>query len=541
MNTPATVLSADEMLALIRSGRELSAQVTLDKLLKSILEKASAFTDSPDTSVILRHDDRDGLYMAAATGDKAEWVLTTFGRHSAKAIPIDGSKAGSVYSTRNSLVENKVEGHFRGVDDETKMVTESMVCVPLCAGNNTLGVMQILNKRSPPYTEHDLVLLEHFASQAAVAIQNAQLFERLLAHSGLYTRTSAGAELEDLMLELYEPAHTERLTVLFADMRGFTQFCQTLFTPAEVQSRLNEFISMLTEEVIIHDGMVNKFLGDGVMALFRHDNHEERAVKASFRMIDRFGEIKLRWNDEVGQQLDFLDIGMGIVTDNVTLGAIGSEKVRDFTAIGSAVNLAAAFEQDARDGKRIIANHLTYRAVKDLVESDSPEDYELKKPGQHVGIKYKRYTLRRLSETAEQQVFVSHSHYDRQMVEEQLVQPLNALGIKTWYATDDIPKGAFWPAEIRKALSQCTWMLVVVSKNSAGSEWVRLEVDLAVGMGRMKGKIVPVQLDDTPLGEVNEFLITMQAIDARLTRNLAQSIADSIKTKARAEKVEPTN
>jgi class 3 adenylate cyclase len=372
------------------------------------------------------------------------------------------------------------------------------------------------------------VLLEHFASQAAVAIKNAQMFESLLAHSGFYTRLNAPSKLVELMRELHEPAHLERLTILFADMRGFTQLCQTLNSAREIQNRLNEFISMLAEEVISCDGMVNKFLGDGVMALFRHDNHAERAVKAAFQIVERFREMKQRWDDESSEQLGFLEVGTGIVTDEVTIGAIGSEKVRDFTAVGSAVNLAAALEKEARDGKWIIANHLTYRDVKDQLEAESLEDYVLKKPGQTVGVRHKRYWLKKLGEPLKRRIFVSHSHLDGQFVQSRLLQPLKELGIDTWCATDDIPKGALWPAAIRTALSQCTWMIVVVSKNSSESDWVRLEVDMAVGLGRMTGKIIPVQLDDTGPGKVNEYLVSMQMVDARVTEQMAVSIAKVI-------------
>ena len=84
MNENDAALTPDDMLALLECSRELGTRVTLSALLESILARASQLTDSPDTSVILRHDDRDGLYVAAATGEKAEWVLTTFGKHSAK-------------------------------------------------------------------------------------------------------------------------------------------------------------------------------------------------------------------------------------------------------------------------------------------------------------------------------------------------------------------------------------------------------------------------------------------------------------------------
>jgi adenylate cyclase len=533
MTEATTELSREDMLALIESGRELSAEITLEALLQSILEKAGRLTDSPSTSIILQHQDRAGLYVAAATGDKADWVLATFGEHALQSIPIKGSKAGEVFSTGHSIIENKVEGHFKGVDEETKEVTESMVCVPLGTGPSALGVMQILNKRSGNYDDHDCLLLEHFATQAAVAIKNAQLFESVLAHSGFYMKLADTSKVFETMRDLARPAHLEKLTVLFADMRGFTQLCQSLPSPVAIQQQLNEFISMLADEVIAHDGMVNKFLGDGLMALFRRDNHAERAVKAAFQIVDRFAEMKKRWNDESSEQLDFLDVGMGIVTGEVTIGGIGSDNVRDFTAIGSAVNLAAALEEEARDGKRIIVNHLTYTFVKNTVEAENLGDFLLKKPQQTVGIRHKRYSLKKSSAPMEMKLFVSHTHLDRQVVEEQIVQPLQSLGVKTWYALDDIPKASLWPAEIRKGLAECTCMIVVVSKNASGSDWVRLEVDLAVGLGQMQGKIVPLRLDDTPPHTVNEYLMAVQGIDARTTPNLGPEILKFVQTVSR--------
>ena len=530
MSDAKTELSREDMLALIESGRELSAEITLEALLQSILGRASRLTNSPDTSVILLHEHRSGLYVAAATGEKANWVLATFGKHSDKDIPIEGSKAGMVFSTGQSIIENQVEGHFKGVDEETKKVTESMVCVPLGVGKDAMGVMQILNKRSGSYDNHDRVLLEHFASHAAIAIKNAQLFESALAHSGYYMSLTDTSKLFEVMRDLALPARREKLTVFFADMRGFTQLCQSLPSPVEIQRQLNEFISMLADEVIAHDGMVNKFLGDGLMALFRRDDHAVRAVKTAFRIVDRFNEMKQRWDDENCVQLNFLDVGMGIVTDEVTIGGIGSEKVRDFTAIGSAVNLAAAFEHEARDGRRIIVNHLTYNSVKESVEAERLDDFVLKKAQQTVGIGHKRYSLKKSIGSVERKLFISHSHRDRQFVEEQIVAPLRSLGVNTWYALTDILPGSLWPAEIRKGLEECTCMIVVVSKNASGSDWVRKEIDIAFGMGRMTGKIIPIRLDDTDCLKVNSLLTAMQEIDARVTPNLSDEILKFVNT-----------
>jgi hypothetical protein len=123
------------------------------------------------------------------------------------------------------------------------------------------------------------------------------------------------------------------------------------------------------------------------------------------------------------------------------------------------------------------------------------------------------------------------------MVESRLLRPLSEAGIRTWYAPDNIARGAVWPAEIRKGLSQCDWMLVVVSQNASTSDWVRLEIDLAMGLGHMQGRIIPVQLDDTPLRRVNEFLVSMQAVDIRKTPDLVTAIAQLISARRAADSV----
>ena len=169
----------------------------------------------------------------------------------------------------------------------------------------------------------------------------------------------------------------------------------------------------------------------------------------------------------------------------------------------------------------------------DIVEAEWLADFLLKKPQQTVGISHKRYSLKKSSGPIEMKLFVSHSHLDRQVVEELIVQPLQSLGVKTWYALDDIPKASLWPAEIRKGLAECTCMIVVVSKNASGSDWVRLEVDLAVGLGRMQGKIMPLRLDDTPPHTVNEYLVAVQGIDARTTPKLGPEILKFVQTVSR--------
>ncbi len=103
------VLTKEDLLVLVESGGELAAQVDLDTLLQRILTKACELTDSQDSSVILYNEVKNTLYFAAATGDKAESLLQYWGEYSMQQVPLQGSKAGQVFESGQSIIVNSIE------------------------------------------------------------------------------------------------------------------------------------------------------------------------------------------------------------------------------------------------------------------------------------------------------------------------------------------------------------------------------------------------------------------------------------------------
>jgi len=521
MSIGEQALRKADYVALVECGKQLTAEINIDQLLQQILNTAGQLTDSPDGAVLLYDEERTGLYFAAAFGESAPMLMTKWGESSNQRVPVQGSKAGVVFSTGDALVVDSLEAdpeHYKGVDQQTRRKTDSMLCVPLTFANERIGVIQILNKRAGNYSQRDRLLLESFSGQASVAIRNARLFKDVLAHMGLYT----SHEVADLVSQLRKPAHQETLTVMFADMRGFTQLCQVLNNPQRIQHLLDEFVGMLSEQVTLHGGIVNKFLGDGILALFRQADSAKRAVKSAFAIMYRFNSLRDNWEDASSQELSFLDIGIGIVTGEVILGTIGSARVRDFTAIGTPVNLAAAFEANARGGKRILVNQIAYNAVKDIVaDAVGPLVFELRKPDQTVGVKYKQFQLIRLKPDVPTRVFIIHNKRDREFVEKELTEALAKYGIETWYSQFDVLPGENYVEAIKAGLLKCDWVVVVVSKNSAASDWVAVEVRTAIGDPRLKTKIIPVILDDTDLSSISDQLRFLQWIDSREAESVA--------------------
>jgi class 3 adenylate cyclase len=325
------------------------------------------------------------------------------------------------------------------------------------------------------------------------------------------------------------------MSLLFADMRGFTRLCQVVNSPERTLQLLDEFLAMLSEQIITHGGVVNKFLGDGVLALFRRHDYAQRAIRCAFAIVERFHKLREGWKQKVAARINFLDVGIGIATDDVILGTVGSTRVRDYTAIGTAVIRAAAFEHCARGGKRILVDHTTYEAIKELIaEVDDPVEYELKKPDQAHGIVYDQYHIKRLKSPTEiddaattklrQSLFISHSKEDRAYVEASLVGPLQQCGVDAWYFEADIIPAEKWVESIAQGLRKSDGMVVVVSKHAAASPWVKEEVVLALSKLNLKDKIISVVLDDTSLDKINDFLISRQAIYASHEENVAERI-----------------
>jgi class 3 adenylate cyclase len=165
-------------------------------------------------------------------------------------------------------------------------------------------------------------------------------------------------------------AERRRATILFADIRGFTAMAEHL-PPEAVVGRLNEYLSEMIDIVFAHEGTLDKFIGDAVMAVFGAPlslgDDEMRAVKTALAMRDAARRLDETWTR--GGLAGFR-MGVSINTGDVVVGNIGSEKRLEYSAIGDTVNLAARIEQLNKEFKTdILISESTYRAVADRVEA----------------------------------------------------------------------------------------------------------------------------------------------------------------------------
>ncbi len=157
------------------------------------------------------------------------------------------------------------------------------------------------------------------------------------------------------------------VSVLFADIRGFTSLCDEM-PPHKVILLLNEFFTELTETILEHHGIIDKYSGDNIIAIFgapaELPYHEQAAVLAAIGMQEKFSLLKESWKSIYRADAG---LGIGINFGQAIVGNVGCYHKISYTAIGDVVNIAARFEQIARDGEIIIGENLRERMSDDFL------------------------------------------------------------------------------------------------------------------------------------------------------------------------------
>lgn len=176
-------------------------------------------------------------------------------------------------------------------------------------------------------------------------------------------------------------------TVLFSDIRGFTTLSEEL-GPIKTVSMLNEYFSIMVEVITKQGGMLDKFIGDALMAAFglpvSHDDDEDRAVRAAIGMINALKQFN---ETRAAAGKSPVDIGIGLNTDSVVSGNIGSPRRMDYTIIGDGVNLASRLESACKQyASRILISENTFKKLRGTYRVREVDSVVVKGKHQPVGI-----------------------------------------------------------------------------------------------------------------------------------------------------------
>jgi class 3 adenylate cyclase len=279
----------------------------------------------------------------------------------------------------------------------------SALVVALRKDKVLLGALTVYRKEVRPFTDQQVSLLQNFAAQAVIAIENArllselrqrteevvklnqQLEQRVADQVGEIERMSRlrrflPPQVADLIVasgaERQLESHRREITALFCDLRGFTGFSESS-DPEDVMTLLRQYHAAIGEIIITYSGTLERYAGDGVMVVFNDpvpvDNPALQAVRMALDTRAALGGLIEKWR-RLGHELGF---GIGIAHGYATLGTIGFEGRFDYAAIGTVSNVASRLCDEAKPGQILISPRVLM-AVEDAINVEPAGDFALK-------------------------------------------------------------------------------------------------------------------------------------------------------------------
>jgi class 3 adenylate cyclase len=245
--------------------------------------------------------------------------------------------------------------------------------LPLTVKDRPAGVLDV-RRTEGPFADRDRWLLRALANQLSIGLENARLYRQL---DGLFRQYMSPDVATALLADPTQAAlggDVAEVTVLFADLRGFTPFSERT-SPERVVAMLNQYFGRAVPVLLANGGTVVQFVGDAVMALFnapaRQPDHALRAARAALGLQAAIEAVAER-------EPDWPRFRVGVNTGPALIGNIGSDELRNFTAIGDTVNLGARLEQEVAEAGQVVLGDATHAAIKHLAIARPLDPIEVK-------------------------------------------------------------------------------------------------------------------------------------------------------------------
>ena len=371
---PADVLAAlgEVIRAVSSSGFEL------DEVLQTLVRHAVELSRADFGNVLRPAAEEDYFQVVAQYGEVSQgyWDIVVKNKY----VPDRGSMIGRTMLEKRSVQIRDVleDPDYTAWDVHAAGQYRTMLGVPMMRGSEMIGLFVLWRYRVEPFTEQQISLLETFADQAVLAIDNLRLFQtierqrtelaRYAPEAAELMSTEAGAELL--------AGHRREITAMFVDLRGFTSFAESA-EPEEVLGVLREYHAAVGEIVVRNGGNVEHFAGDGLMAFFNDPRklaeHQRIAVQSAIEIRKGFAQLAEGWLRR-GYELG---VGIGLAVGFATLGRIGFEGRFDYGAVGNVVILASRLSDVAAAGEILLSQRLN-AVVEDSIKTEPAVEQLLK-------------------------------------------------------------------------------------------------------------------------------------------------------------------
>ncbi len=261
--------------------------------------------------------------------------------------------AGAVAARGEAIVENNVTqslNFYAQIDQSTGFKTRSILCVPMISQGKVVGIIEVLNKRDGDFTDSDKGILQSIATSVSIAMENSRLYKETLLMAekergirGVFQKFVPKVIVEKIIygseIDTQVIDELKTITLLNLDIRGFSKLTREI-GPQKSVALLNHFFSVMGGVIFKQGGIVDKYLGDGFLALFgapvSTPMDAENALTAALEMQQAIVSV----NEEYVKGIisEPVNIGISVYTGEVVVGNIGFDMKMDYTVVGDAVN-----------------------------------------------------------------------------------------------------------------------------------------------------------------------------------------------------------
>jgi|ETNmetMinimDraft_26_1059896.scaffolds.fasta_scaffold06042_2 adenylate cyclase len=336
-------------------GNQVSTILELDDLLPSVMERLfTVFPNAERGFVLMVDPDRKKLVPKV--------IHRRDGQESSEKLQISKTIVRKSMSNKQALLiqDAAEDDDFAAAVSVMKFNIRSMMCVPLICQNEVLGIISIDTTRAgKKFRDDDLKLMTAIATPIATAVRNTQLVKE--KEGEVAARTS--------MERFFSPALVEKIMdgtvslegerrsgiAFFSDIVGFTSMSNRMDAEGVVKL-LNSYFEQMVGILFKHEGTIDKFSGDAIMAVWGAPENVEReawhAIQAALEMQNALYEFNCKQEANQGETIE---MGIGLNRGEFVAGQVGASSLVNYTIIGDDVNLAARIEAKAGRGQVFIS------------------------------------------------------------------------------------------------------------------------------------------------------------------------------------------